>query len=203
MKIIGLTQKVFAHTEYKERLDALDQRWCKLLLSCNLLPIILPNNIKYIKKILKKIIIDGVILTGGNTLAKYKGDAKERDTAEYFLLEYTIKKNLPLLGVCRGMQIIQDYFGVALTHVTNHACVKHKINFLQKNLIINSYHCYGAHNTNKNLKVLARSDDKVIEAVKHFQYNITGIMWHPERINPFCIDDKTLLKKIFYNDKSK
>ena len=40
----------------------------------------------------------GLILTGGNSLLKYGGNAEERDTCENYLFKYTIKKNLPIIG---------------------------------------------------------------------------------------------------------
>ena len=40
----------------------------------------------------------------------YNGDAEKRDLLEKKLLKHAIKTKIPLVGVCRGMQIIQDFF---------------------------------------------------------------------------------------------
>ena len=87
---------------YKEKRDSLDQRWVKLLMQLNLLPIILPNNLNYVKKIIKDQHVKGILLTGGNNIFKYGGTSLERDEVDNFLIDQAIKKNIPLLGICRG-----------------------------------------------------------------------------------------------------
>ena len=62
---------------------------------------------------------------------------------------------------------------------------------------VNSFHEYGSIKTNKNFITLAISNDGIIEAVKHIDREIYGIMWHPERENPFNKLDKLFLKMIF------
>ena len=109
MKKVVVTQRVDVTSTYGERRDCLDQRWIELLLSVGLFPVLVPNNLDYVKKLIATEQIDGVLLTGGNSLLNYGGDAPERDEVEKNLLELAILKNIPLLGVCRGMQIIQNY----------------------------------------------------------------------------------------------
>ena len=75
------------------------------MLSINIFPIFLPNNISYVKKFLKIKKISGVLITGGGSLVKYNGFSPERDEIEKIMINFSIKKEkLPTLGICRGMQ---------------------------------------------------------------------------------------------------
>lgn len=197
MKLIALTQRVEYIPCYKERRDCLDQKWYGLLKECGILPLIIPNNIDSAKELIYKLDISGFILTGGNNLLKYKGDAPERDNLEKFLIEYCIKTNKPLLGICRGMQNIQDYFGVSLEKVKWHIGLRHEIIIHGERVIKNSFHSYGAKESTSYLSVIAKSNDGVIEAIRHVTYNICGIMWHPERNDPYETSDIEFISKFF------
>lgn len=197
MKLIGVTQRIDIIKEYGEKRDAIDVKWTEFLLSCGYLPIFIPNNIEAAKKILYTIELNGILLTGGNSLEKYGGDAPERDIVETFCLEYAILNRIPVLGVCRGMQVIQDYFDVKLEKVTGHVKREQAIMYNNKEEVVNSYHNFGAKQSVEKLKVVGASRDGIVKAVKHVDYNITGIMWHPERIYPFSDRDKKLLSDIF------
>ncbi len=196
MEFIGVTQNVVIN-QHGERLDTLSQNWNKFFIQCNLIPALLPNNIDLIKNYLKNLKISGFLLTGGNDLSKYGGTAPERDDVERYLISYSIKNNIPLFGVCRGMQIIQDYFGVKLIIVQGHIANKQRIAINRKQSTVNSYHCLGSLNTTDDLTVWARSEDNVIKAIEHTKYKIKAIMWHPERMEPFRKDNVNLFKSFF------
>lgn len=198
MKLIGVTQRVEIVKEYNEKRDSLDQEWTKFFYECNLVPILLPNNLEVAKNIISSLKIEGMLFTGGNSLVKYEGDAQERDEVEKFCMDFSIKNNLPVLGVCRGMQFIQDYFGLKLKMVNDHISKTQKIIFNNKEEIVNSFHNWGCKETNDKLIVIGTSEDGVIKAVKHVEYNILGIMWHPERIYPFSKRDVKLFENFFY-----
>ncbi|WMJ81321.1 gamma-glutamyl-gamma-aminobutyrate hydrolase family protein [Clostridium sp. MB40-C1] len=197
MKLIGITQRVEFIEDYNEKRDCLDKKWSEFLLRCNLIPVILPNNIECAKNIIRSINLDGFLFTGGNNLVKYGGQEQERDNLERFCMNYAIENRLPIIGVCRGMQFIQDYFGVNLEKLHNHVAVEHEIKLGENNIVVNSYHSWGAKDTVSDLIVKACSKDKVIEAVKHKYYDIYGIMWHPERVSPFSESDIEFFEKAF------
>jgi len=207
MKKILVTQRVDVVPAYSERRDAIDQRWANFLISINILPIFCPNNKNYLQALLADQDIQGVIFTGGGSLKKYGGDSVERDQMEQYILSWAIESNVPLLGVCRGMQVIQDYFGVKLDIVENHVGVRHKLNvnqglrltrFIEKFDDVNSFHNLGTSQSNKNLLPIATSDDNIIMAVEHPDKKIYGVMWHCERENPFKELDKNLVQHIFF-----
>ncbi len=197
MKLLALTQRVELVGKYKEKRDCLDQKWIDFVMSCGFIPLVLPNNLSVVKQLVSEFNISGIVLTGGNNLTKYGGDAQERDDAEKFLMDFAIERDLPLLGVCRGMQVIQDFFGVSLENVEGHVAVNHKLFINEKEVLINSYHSFGSKKSVDKLLVKARSEDGVIEAIQHRSKKIYGIMWHPERNGSFEEFDIKFINKIF------
>lgn len=196
MNLIAVSQRVDVN-DYNERRDAIDQKWIKFLTECKFIPILIPNNTEAAKNLVKSVNLSGILLTGGNDLFAYGGDSSERDEIETFLIEYSIKEKLPLLGVCRGMQMIQHYFGVNLQKIEGHVSQKHRIIMDQEYRQVNSFHKFGAMNSIQDLLIRARSDDGVVEAICHKQYPMQGIMWHPERENPFSNEDMNMVKECF------
>lgn len=203
MKFIAVTQRVDKIESYKEIRDSLDERWTEFLLKCNLIPIIIPNNLEAASKILETVSIHGILLTGGNSEVKYGGDAPQRDAIDEFLIEYATKKDVPLLGVCRGMQSILSYFGENLYETKNHVAVNHKIcNMLNKdeNRMVNSYHTLSVSYdklSNLDWTDIYISEDGFVESIAHKNYKLSGIMWHPERNNIFDIEDECLFNRIY------
>lgn len=197
-KIVLFTQRVEYIESYKERRDAIDQNIVSILLECGYTPIPVPNNIQALEKILEVVKPNGIFLTGGNSLVKYGGNAPERDEIDSYLIAYSINTKTPLLGICRGMQSILDYYGVPLVNVTNHVAVRHEVKNNNKKMIVNSYHNQGCVAMNSSeLETCFLSNDNVVEMVKHKTLPIVGIMWHPERENPFKEDDIKLIKELF------
>ena len=195
MKYVAITQRI--DIQNNERRDALDQRWLQFLCTCDLIPILIPNNLKLVKCYIDQFKFSGIILTGGNDLVAYGGDAPERDEVELYLLEYAIRTNTPLLGVCRGMQVIQHHFGVVLSKVAGHVAEPHKVKINGIERLVNSFHKFGAKDGAQDLEVLATASDGVIESVKHKKYLLRGIMWHPERESNFSQEDINLIKDMF------
>ena len=206
MKKVILTQRVDVIQAYDEKRDAIDQRWTDFLMSINILPIFISNNLLHVEAILSNEDIDGVILTGGGSLIKYRGNSLERDQVEKYIIDWAIDCNIPVLGVCRGMQFIQDYFGIPLKSVNNHVGVRHKLNvnkglrlsaLIEPFIDVNSFHNLGTSKSNRALLAVANAEDGIVMAVEHSEKNIFGVMWHCEREDPFKIEDKDLVRHLF------
>jgi len=138
-----------------------------------------------------------------------------RDSLEYALIGLALEKRMPILGICRGEQILNVYFGGSLFpdiptakpnnvgHRYNnidsslHTITLMDTNFLfhisnKKSGIVNSSHHQAVDRLGKNLVVLARTNDSIVESIgwkkptgKSF---LLGVQWHPEwlkRDNPF------------------
>lgn len=196
MNNILVTQRIIVST-FGERRDSLDQNWIRFLYQTNLLPILLPNHLETVRQMVDRFDFHGILLTGGEDLAAYGGSAPERDEVENFLLTYAISNHIPLLGVCRGMQMIQHFFGIPLSRVEGHVQKSQTVFIHNEEQEVNSYHRWGTTLTNDALRVWSTAKDGVIKAISHHQFCIHGIMWHPERFEQFRHYDRELFAKIF------
>lgn len=210
MKKILVTQRIEEVNTYKEIRDCLDTNWALFMNKLDYLPILLPSNFDF-KRYFNEIKIDGILITGGNDLfiISNKEIDKKRDLLEKETIDYAIKNDIPLLGVCRGMQIIGNYFNQSIEQVKNHVSVNHPIiisreskyfkasSISTQKKVVNSYHNYGFKNISEDFLVAAKSDDSSIESIEHKNYKIYAIMWHPERNKDFDKDDISYIKSIF------
>ncbi|MDR3527154.1 MAG: gamma-glutamyl-gamma-aminobutyrate hydrolase family protein [Rhizomicrobium sp.] len=194
---IAVTQRVITDPNTHERRDALDQRWSALLAQAGLIALPVPNNPSLLEAFLAETQPGGILLTGGNDLAALGGDAPERDAVESALLRYALDRDLPLLGVCRGMQMIQAHYGVPLKRVQGHVCPRQTIRFADGDITVNSFHNFGATETVAALLVTGSAEDGVIKAIRSPRGRLHGIMWHPERIEPPRPEDIALLHDIY------
>jgi gamma-glutamyl-gamma-aminobutyrate hydrolase PuuD len=200
MKAVAITQRVSVVPEYGERRDCLDQAWTKFLAACGLLPVLLPNVTEAALALCEMTGIAGVVLSGGNDLAVLGGDAPERDAVESALLDWAERRGLPVLGVCRGMQVIQQRFAVPLRRVEGHVAKRQVIHIEGDPREVNSYHCFAAFDSRPPLDVWAVAGDGVVKAIRHSVKPMTGIMWHPERLTPFSPADVELFRQLFGAD---
>lgn len=198
MKVVLFTQRVEVIESYQERRDCADQRIADFIYSCGFLPVPVPNSVEIAKKLVEELQPIGIILTGGNSLVTYGGDAPERDLTDGELIQIALEKRIPLYGFCRGMQSILVYFGNELVNVTGHVAVRHEISG-EMNRNVNSYHNQTCIKLKDGcgLECLATTEDGVIEAVKHKNYPILATMWHPEREDQFDKTDIANVKKLF------
>lgn len=197
---IAVTQRVVIDGETAERRDALDQRWADLLNVAGLLPLLLPNSLSMAQQLLASLPITGILLTGGNSLLSYGGDAPERDQLEFKLLELSRQSAWPVLGVCRGMQVMQAFCGQSLEPISGHVTSQQMIQIQGQRELVNAYHNWGTRDAGPEFQVWASADDGVVKAIQHLDLPWWGVMWHPERISPFRSQDIRLLRQIFQSD---
>jgi putative glutamine amidotransferase len=177
-------------------------------------PILLPFDNQAINHYIN--IIDGLILTGGNfdISPSLYGDSnthkevtlkKNRTLFERSILLAAIEKNIPILGICGGMQLINvalggsliqhipDYIDQALEHETKpYDQTSHIINIEPNTKLslfamhkdsekVNSSHHQAVAKLGKNLIISATANDGVIEAIEHRNHSyMIGVQWHPE-----------------------
>lgn len=200
MKIVLYTQRVEIVTAYGERRDCSDQRIWQFIQACGYLPIPLPNDVDIVQQLFHQFepCLSGIILTGGNSLVKYGGNALERDSVDRTLLDLAVEKKVPLFGFCRGMQSILDYFGNDLVNVQKHVAVRHTVRGEGYNYEVNSFHNQGCLKIKSPILTAEMiSDDGVIEMVRHQECPILGIMWHPEREEVFTERDIQNVRNLF------
>ena len=212
-KRVGITQKIMKHPRYDEVMDCLDTNWAELLIPLGILPVPLPLiPAEAATDIWEMLKLDGLILSGGNTLVEYadKTDAPEslspeRDAYEKALLKAALSTASPILGVCRGMQIINIYYYGRLAKIKGHGGSRHHLvaedatNGFDFPSEVNSFHdCAVPRNgLGNDLISLAHDDEDNIEAFYYPQDKILGIMWHPEREHHPKESDQELIKGHF------
>ena len=216
-KRLGLSMRVVKAQGYNEQRDAISHDWFDLLQSWECTPILIPNKVINLESYLSNLSLDGIILTGGNNLSpQYAGHpewsmsdtALLRDGVEYQLLDYAAEGNIPVFGVCRGLQVINTYFGGALTLANPeiHVAKTHSVQFqgtlwekvLGKKATVNSYHNYGISRESLAKKIYSFAFDKngLIEAAVHRSLPIMGVMWHPEREQPGQLPNKIIFSRL-------
>lgn len=196
MKLVAVSQRVDIFPERNEMRDALDQRLIKWVTGCGLVPVPVPN-------VLGGSICDwlmtfepaALVLSGGNDI----GQHPERDNTELALLSYARELNLPVLGICRGMQMMARWAGATLHITTGHVNSRHQLKG-EISTEVNSYHNYSISKCPNDFEVIARSNDNEIEAIRHLYLPWEGWMWHPEREKEFASEDisrlRALLEKV-------
>lgn len=197
MKIVLYTQRVDVVESYGERRDCADQNIPRFIEACGYLPVPMPNVGNIAEKMIEQIQPSGIVLTGGNSLVRYGGNAPERDKTEKKILDIALKQDIPVYGFCRGMQVILDYFDCELEQVQGHVAVRHRISGALGELEVNSFHNQACRSVKSPLEVLAQTEDGVVEAVRDKDKRILSTMWHPERENPFRISDIQQIQELF------
>lgn len=165
--------------------------------------------------------VDGLILSGGGDYdpryADEEPDPKlgeineERDLPELFITRLAYNRQIPILGICRGIQTLAMALGgkvkqditdiAAINHsqkedrnVATHKVVIEKDSILSQlytlnanhsTLNVNSFHHQAVCDCGDKFRVVAKSEDGIIEAMESREFkSIIGVQWHPE-----CLDD--------------
>lgn len=166
-------------------------------------------------------IVDGLILSGGGDYdpryAEEEPDPKlgeineERDLPELFITRLAYNRQIPILGICRGIQTLAMALGgkvkqditdiAAINHsqkedrnVATHKVIIEKDSILSQlytltanhsTLNVNSFHHQAVCDCGDKFRVVAKSEDGIIEAMESREFkSIIGVQWHPE-----CLDD--------------
>jgi len=200
--MIAITSNIKKH--FQNHCDFIDYYWINYFIAKKIKFIVLPNS-----KIATKLLLDKfkkdikfVILSGGNDIKTKKKVVRRRNEIEILIINYCLKNKISILGICRGMQLLNLYFKGKITKIKNHLKKNHKINYVnkenfqhkKKTFLVNSFHNYGIKKKNigANLKILATTDDGYVEEFKNSALKIYGVMWHPERMKKKYILNKLI-----------
>ena len=198
MRNVIFTQRVEVVESYQERRDCADQRIASFISACGYLPIPVPNNAGMVQALIANLDPAGIILTGGNSLVKYGGNAPERDAMDMALIVAASERKIPLYGFCRGMQSILDYWGNLLVNVKGHVAVRHKVFGLGAGVEVNSYHNQACLKiSSQEIAALMETEDGVIEMIRHRELPVMAVMWHPEREKIFSEFDIRCVTDLF------
>jgi len=144
----------------------------------------------------------GLVLTGGGDVdpALYGAEPhaltnhvfRERDELERELIEEAERKDLPILGICRGLQMLNVARGGTLhQHVEGHKEVEHMVRpgpesrmavFVgTEDYAFNSRHHQAVDRLGAGLMVTARAEDRIIESLEDPERRfVVAVQWHPE-----------------------
>lgn len=207
MKKIAITQRLIKNDSYFEIREALDIRYGKLVQACGFLPIVLPYEVDF-RIYFDMCDIDGVLLTGGNDLSSLVPDelSKKRDCFEKELIRYCIEHEIPLFGVCRGMQVVVEYFGGGLKKVDGEVNAQHKlivnreskyVKYLTRFDKVNSFHHFALDELSSEFNLAATNERGIIKAIEHKTHRIFCQMWHSERDDTFDLNAINLIRDFF------
>ena len=202
---MAITQRIDSVAGRAELRDALDQRLVQWLVHAGFLPVIVPNTLsgtgypseQTLESWLQAVQPGALILSGGNDIGEYPA----RDATERYLLAWAEASRVPVLGICRGLQMMAVWAGVDLVKREGHVGTRHQlvVPALKDEwpTEVNSYHNWGLVSCPDGFKVAARAEDGSIEAIRHVELPWEGWMWHPEREAPFSPQDIKRLKRLF------
>ena len=185
--------KILISSNFKKHfntyIDFIDHYWIDFFGKKKYEFLLVPNSIELSKKLIKTYKnIDLIIIPGGNDLFENSNISKSRLKVENILIRLSLEKKIPLLGICRGMQHINHFFGGRLSKLKNHMRKSHNIYlqnklFIKDRIMVNSYHNFGIKKINvaKQFKIHAVDSNDNIEMFEHEKKKIIGVMWHPER----------------------
>lgn len=178
--------RVTEAANYIEPRDSISHDWLNILSGWEMSPLLVPNIGTDPHEFFSVHAPHLLILSGGDDI----GTSIVRDANETRLLDAAIERQLPVFGVCRGLQFINSHLGGSLGHVENHVAKSHSVyiaptwhKFYGEDVMVNSY-----HNTSippkglaPSLAATAHDSDGNVEAAMHTSMPIAAVMWHPER----------------------
>ena len=213
--LIGITGKRRKGGDLRGSLDvigelALDVFWVDYaegILAAGGVPIFLPVGLAP-KDIVNE--LDGILMSGGSDISpELFGAAREpelgpvepiRDEFELELLEVACEAEMPIAGICRGLQILNVHAGGSLFQdIPPHAVRDkppttrvHKVDIQSGSVLeglygsstqVNSLHHQSIDRVGKGFLATAKSEDSGIEGIEHMDLPIVAVQWHPEMLD--------------------
>ena len=215
--------RVGALGEHSEPRDAISHDWIRYLDELQLAPILIPNALHDPLALVERTGVQALIWTGGGDVPE-QGDSAPRldkdgglellrDRTERSLVRWALDSNIPVLGVCRGMQFLNVYFGGGLIRdfpedagsSDPHVGTRHKVEIIDpkyrrligsSSVMTNSFHqrAVTLSTLSAELRPFAQASGEIVEGLYHPHQPLVGIQWHPERPGSAADADRQLIK---------
>ena len=119
-----------------------------------------------------------------------------RDEEELGLLDRFVRSGKPVLGICRGLQVINVFFGGTLLQDLSEHCAENGVDRMHpvhtsdpdlrrlcgETAVVNSAHHQAIDRTGRGLQAIQWAEDGTVEAIRHERLPILAVQWHPERL---------------------
>ena len=193
---IAVTQREQPAAERRQACDALYAGYAAWLIELlgNVLVLPLPNlaDPAQVARQVDAMGVNGLLLSGGGDL----GQQPRREAIERVLLSRAAQCVWPVLGICRGMQMLHRHAGGEVIQLLQPIGQAHPVTDLSvdpdpvsgaaagrmtRRAEVNSWHRFGILEPAAPWQVLARADDGSVEAMRHRHLPWLALMWHPER----------------------
>ena len=119
---------------------------------------------------------DCLLLTGGP-------DTGARNQTENTLYTHAMNKGKPIIGICHGAFVINELAGGVNGSIEGHVDRDHSVTMAEKIYTVNSYHTQMIEKLPEDFVPLAEDKDGNVEAFRHNEFPVFGILWHPERMS--------------------
>lgn len=207
---IGITMRQTVAPGSGEVRDALARDWSRLfeaaLPEACWLPI--PNLGAAAVDFCRNWQLNGLILSGGDDI----GATLERDATEQALIASFAGDGRPVLGICRGLQMLWTRAGGTLQKTAGHAGTRHPVTLVEpawqkatgaEMVDANSYHANVLTGPLPDGWRTAATDPAGRpEAIVHVELPMAGLMWHPEREPTPARLDRMILRSLFLNRRN-
>lgn len=197
---VAITMRRSDATAYAEPRDAVSHDWLSTFERHGLIPILVPSTVADPVELIEASGARALLLSNGEDVGKNIA----RDQTERALYEHAVRAGMPVLGVCRGLQMINVIAGGRVCTVSGEHVGKTHTVTLQSRLAIiagaatvsvNSFHGCGVIRAElaPSLAPLAHTADDLIEAFEHAEHKVMAVQWHLERAGaPAALTDYLL-----------
>jgi putative glutamine amidotransferase len=209
--VIGITSNIDSTTH------SIQNTYIEAVIASGGIPLVIPTGVEKDAQQITKL-LDGLLISGGGDMnpqlfneepmPKLGNVTPERDTVEIELVRHMLSLNKPILGICRGHQVLNVAFGGTLyqdihsqsasailqhdqkakrdhqshaVHIEQGTILESIVN--SEKIMVNSFHHQALKDIPSSLIVSGKASDGIVEAIESPDHHfVIGVQWHPEAL---------------------